>query len=351
MKLTAATAFPAALSVHRHPDRASWLAARRSGLGASDVPKILGVSAYGGPWSVWADRALPGRLEHVSRADAAGRARGHREEGRILEDLAGALGVQTRGPLGELSVRGPGPLLVTPDGLAVDGADVGGVECKTDRSPFQWGPSQEIARWTPDARRIVREDYAAQCYALLAATGWPWVLLAVRRDLDDLRWYRIVRDEDTQTGLVELAADWWDRHVVQGVRPEVDDSEACARALAALYPPTTDRSTRAATEGEAAAAVELAAIGRTQDALSAREALLKHWLADQIGATGHYAIEWPSGQKRPHKVNFQKSGGGKRIDWTSLLADHPELADLASRYTVTSPESRSVRVYLQESSR
>ena len=37
-------------------DRAEWLAWRRSGIGASDVAGILGISPWASPFTVWADK-------------------------------------------------------------------------------------------------------------------------------------------------------------------------------------------------------------------------------------------------------------------------------------------------------
>ena len=37
-------------------NRAVWLQERRTGIGGSDVPAILGISPYGSPYSVWADK-------------------------------------------------------------------------------------------------------------------------------------------------------------------------------------------------------------------------------------------------------------------------------------------------------
>ena len=41
------------MSVEVYPDETSWLAARRRGIGASEVPAVLGVSRYQSPMAVW----------------------------------------------------------------------------------------------------------------------------------------------------------------------------------------------------------------------------------------------------------------------------------------------------------
>src|SRR5690606_39451930 len=37
-------------------DRAGWLKRRRDGLGGSDVAKVLGISGFGSPWSVYVEK-------------------------------------------------------------------------------------------------------------------------------------------------------------------------------------------------------------------------------------------------------------------------------------------------------
>ncbi len=331
--------FPGARSARRHTSQDAWLAARRTGLGASDVPRVLGLSPYGGPFSVWAERQVG---SSHTRTDAAVFARGHREEKRVLEDAAELLELDLRGPLGFLHVQGPGPLLVTPDAVVLGQDEAGGAEVKTDRSPFRWGPSRVVERWEPDLG--IREDYAAQAYAQMAACGWSFVYLLVRRDLDDLRWYRLERDEDMVEGIVERVTTWWDRHVVGGERPDVDDSEACADAIARMYPPD-GKIVRPATSDEQWAALRLAQVQARIGELEAEERLVKNELAVRMGETGAYTIEWPSGGKKPHKVNYQPTGGGRGIDAKALREGHPEVAAL---YETVNKQSRSIRLYLQE---
>lgn len=243
---------PAATAVRRYRTRVAWEEARQPVLGASDVPKLLGLSPHGGPWKVWGrKRGL------VRRRQTTVTRRGHREEGRILEDYADATGRTVYGPLGELHVVGPEPLVVSPDAFELEGPGrLVGLEVKTDRSRARWGASGAvIERWTPAAARIVREDYAAQVYALLIATGLPAWRLVVRRSMDDLRWFTILRDDDIQGRILDSVRSWWQTHIVEERPPATDDSAACAEALRRIYGPT--RRVRQATEQERQLALQI----------------------------------------------------------------------------------------------
>src|SRR5262245_31903638 len=43
-------------TIERHQDREAWLEARRTGIGASDAPGVLGVSPWSSPFTVYCDK-------------------------------------------------------------------------------------------------------------------------------------------------------------------------------------------------------------------------------------------------------------------------------------------------------
>ena len=54
------------MTIH-NPSRDAWLAARRSGIGGSDIAAICGLSPYQTPYDVWLDKL--GQWETVARLD------------------------------------------------------------------------------------------------------------------------------------------------------------------------------------------------------------------------------------------------------------------------------------------
>lgn len=332
---------PAARRVRVYPTREAWEAGRsEGGLGSSDIAAILGVSPYRGPWDVYTDRVLRQRQE-VDPAKVKIFARGHREEPRILEDYAEETGARVL-PVTQTTVDAAGlPLSVSPDAFVmVDGA-WGLGEAKTDTSGAGWGQSGAvIERWTPAARDLVREDYAAQCYAQMLATGLPFASLIVRRSLDDLRHFVLLRDEALLARIAEHVAAWWDRHVLRREPPENDGSEACLAAKARLYSAgdRKDKACRDALPDEVAIVHELVGVQAEIKALEARERKLKAELADVIGTA--YGIQWPGG-----RAVFADSKGRTTIDADALRAQHPDVYAAVSR---TSEPSRSLRLYVKE---
>jgi putative phage-type endonuclease len=70
---------------HRYADREEWLAARRKGLGGSDVPAVLGLSPWRTPLQVWAEKV---GIEGGEELDSYPLRRGSHMEGLLWEELA-----------------------------------------------------------------------------------------------------------------------------------------------------------------------------------------------------------------------------------------------------------------------
>ena len=330
---------PAARRVRVFGDRDTWVEGRRAGLGSSDVAAILGVSPYRSGWDIYLERVLDHRPPPDARREKY-YARGHREEPRILEDYAEEVGAAVM-PLRQVIVEGPAPLAVSPDSFVALDSEWGLGECKTDRT-FAWGPSGTvIERWSSAARELVREDHAAQVYSQLIATGLPFGVLAVRRDMDDLRHFVLVADERLQARMLERLSEWWQRHIVGREPPPNDGSEACARAKERLYAGgAREKKTRVATPAEVALARELVAAKTEVQRLQDRERKLRSDLADAIGEGYGVHWEWAGGTSKALYIDV---AGREVVDTEKLRREHPEV--FAKVVKVTEP-SRQVRLYI-----
>lgn len=331
---------PAARRVHVFADRAAWVEGRRLGIGSSDVAAILGVSPYRSGWDVYAERVL----EREERADPRREkifARGHREEPRILEDYAEETGARVL-PTRQVIVEGAAPLAVSTDSFVELGGEGWGVgEAKTDRSGASWGSSGVvIERWSAAAREIVREDHAAQLYSQLLATGLPYGVLAVRRDMDDLRHYTLLADERLQGRMAERLAEWWDRHVVRREPPDNDGSEACARAKERMFGRGRDKTLRKAKAAEIELAMKIVATKTEVQRLQDLERKLRADMADAIGEG--YGLSWDT-LAGTSKVLFIDVAGRELVDADRLRREHPEVHAKVVR---TTEPSRQIRLYL-----
>lgn len=303
---------PDATGIRRYRSTEAWLRDRPLGLGASEAPKVLGLSPYGGPWSVWARKCLP--FEYS--APTAAQARGHREEARILEDYAHLTGHRVEGPLGEVVITGPRSWMrETPDAFVHGWNAWGQAEVKTDRSDLRvcWGRSGQVFEDWSAAEGEVREDYAAQVYYQLACTGLPWALLIVRLSMDDLRWYRLDRDLEIEAWMLQQLGDFWalvERHRAgdTSARPPIDDSDGCAKALARMLGDEPVGEVAEATPEQAALIAKWHAMNTLAERQAARVQQLKNEIADSIASAGLYGIKtdrW--------KVLYQRSSSGSRF--------------------------------------
>lgn len=205
------------------PGDPAWLEQRRTFLGASDVPAVLGLSPYRTPLDVWAEKVgliVPG----VGGSLAT-------ELGHELEDLI-ARKWSEQHPTADVqhalvTVRHPDlPWLAASTDREVDGDGL--LECKLVGG-------RQTARW--DAG--VPADVRAQCVAQMAVTGRRWVDVCSLHAGNgwEHRIERVQRDDGEIAGLVARLDRWWHDHVVTGVRPELTgDPTQVRRALGAAYP-------------------------------------------------------------------------------------------------------------------
>lgn len=204
-------------------DRAAWLEARRSGIGSSDAPAVLGVSPFKSALAVYTEKLGLTADEEETEAMKWGRIL----EPHILEEFAAETG-RDAWRAGQLIRSADIPwLMATLDGeqLAEQrGADVGNVEAKATG----W----RVGDWDEG----IPHHVFVQAQHQLAVTGRRWGSVVVLQNGCRLLWADIERD-DAFIGNVLLPAerDFWQR--VQAREPVAPDgSESAARALRALYP-------------------------------------------------------------------------------------------------------------------
>lgn len=300
-----------------YPDREAWLAARDVGhrVGASDVAKILGIPPHT-PWSVWSRKKL--RMDaRYTKQQLADFARGHKWERRVIEDYAEIAGVEAWPVDNMIVTRSGSPwFAVSPDGFVRDGACIGGVEAKTDRNPRLWGESGTvIERWCDGCEAIVRPDYAIQVYAQIEATDLDFWDIAValpdgRNPAPEIRWFRFLRDEETQGAMLSKVERWRERYLIGDEEPEPDGSNAAHQALLYRFPGSEAKVMRDATDSEAEAMVELAQVQLLITRKERREAVLKQTIQRAIG--DDYGLVMGRAKALWLKVKGRNGGPGHR---------------------------------------
>lgn len=205
------------MSDHPQHDTDAWHELRRSGLGGSDLPAVLGISPYEGStplrlWQLKRNLALPSPGNDATR-------RGQELEGAVLDRLCAVAAVErgpalpfVRHPRWEEGVR----LLANLDGTT-DSPHVGGIlEAKTT------GPITGVA--ATYRRGGVPLAHLLQVHHYGACTGRTWALVGCLIGAGEPGACQLaavhVELHPVLIGLLEEAgADWWGRYVVAGEPP------------------------------------------------------------------------------------------------------------------------------------
>lgn len=226
-----------------------WHDERRQGLGSSDVAAALGLSTFARPIDVYEDKH--GLRE--PREDTTFLEWGRRLEPVIAQAAEDATGIRWTAWLGAIHCKGWAVAFTHLDrrGRDHDGA-MAALECKSGMSTKGWG---EPGRYGIEvAHTVVPAGYAIQCAHHLLCTGYARVYLAALLGYRDFRLYTLERDEAFLDDLLADERAWWQTHVVEGIPPEPDGSEAYRDHLRRRLGPIVDADPSATPEQQAIAA-------------------------------------------------------------------------------------------------
>lgn len=210
-------------------DRTEWLQWRREGIGASDVAGILRLSPWTSPYRVWADKV--GLLPTTDDSESERLRFGHMAEPMIAEYVRADLGLVVAGEQTWCSRPDKPWHRATVDGFIFesDRTDsieqaLGVLEVKTDFGT----PWDEVPAY-----------YQAQVQWQMHVTGMMRALVAALFGFR-FRPYWVERDQRDIDMIVGEVDRFWHDHVLAGVPPELDGSEATLETLAAIYPAHVD---------------------------------------------------------------------------------------------------------------
>ncbi len=216
-------------------DRGAWLEARRSGIGGSDAPVILGISS-------WKESSIA-TLAHEKRGllpndeeQSELAAWGHVVEGPLLDrfiadkEKAGEKGWEAKlsGKLFRCTTPGREFMIATLDGQVKDPAGrVGTAQCKLKFNGSEW------------EREGVPEDVIAQCQHEAAVADVPFFVVLVLLDRYRPRWKVIERDDEMLGDVIVPAErDFWTKLQAGEAFPLGVEgrTEADASLMKHLYP-------------------------------------------------------------------------------------------------------------------
>lgn len=234
---------------------------RRHYLGGTDMAALAGVSRWASPLTVFGDKR-PDVFEPGSRREESTMmALGHLIEPVVADLAESVFGVRLSVPRLHRSPWVPGRSTRTVacryhawEGANVDRVVVADpsapetvfthgwpiVECKWGEARRRWGDmtaARDVhpAEHPPARPPVVPEDYFVQVQHYLHVTGRAYALVAVLLGYADFRWYRVDPDPDLIDALVARGEQFWHDHVIPGVPPPPDGSEASERRLRARF--------------------------------------------------------------------------------------------------------------------
>lgn len=290
-------------------DRADWLTKRRTGIGASDIAAIIGISPWSTIFQTWVSKMSDDAPEIEASEDMAW---GLLMEGLILDGFEQRHGqdVLRRGQMFRNEER---PwMLATPDGM-------------TTHAPG--GPAVVEAKKTGDWKwDEVPAHYIAQIQWQMAVTGAETGYVAALHQGRRLEIYTIEADPTLQAELIAEGEAFW-KLVESNTPPPVGAADNTY--LASLWPTHTEAAVEIPAEmgSELRAARDAAKEAETR--LDAAQAAVKEALGESDTAVVDQDVicTW-----RTQKTT--------RIDVTMLRAEDPDIAAAYSRTTT----SRVLRV-------
>lgn len=322
--------------------RAEWLAARRTGIGGSDIGAILGLSPYKSSLDVYLDKR--GELARETGNEQA------MYWGTVLEDVvAREYATRTQRAIQRVNamLRHPGHdfMLANLD-RAVVNPDIAGrvtwngdrlttdriLECKTANS-------FAAAQWGEPGSDSVPDAYLLQCQWYLGVTGAQIADLAVLIGGSDYRIYSIERNDGLIGDMIEAAAEFWKR-VQNGQPPD----------------PTTSADARRLWPSHIAGKSVIVDVGIANDvaALAAGRARVKEWEAELDAAEARILAAFGDAEEISHMgkklATWKANKPTVKTDWKGLAADYadyvaePVRAKLHAAHTETKPGARVLRL-------
>lgn len=262
---------------------------RRATLGASEIPAVVGLDPHRSPLDIY---LLKRGIKRASYEHSA-QEWGLRLEAVIAEkyaELHPDVVVKTMAP--QVHVAEPW-MSATPDRLCLSTDGEWLLEIKNKSAP-------QKSKWGDSGTDEVPFEIIAQATWQLMVTKLERCDIAVLFGGNEFRIYTIRRDDAVANRLYEDGHRFWTQHVLMGVPPAIDGSEASAEYLKKRFAQITE-VVREATDQEARWIKELGEKKGRQKELEGYIALLENQLKQAIGADAglhcrHGRVTWKQPQ-------------------------------------------------------
>jgi putative phage-type endonuclease len=273
---------------------------RRSGIGASEMAAVLGVSEWRTALDVYRAKVLGETTPETP----------HMQRGRLLEPVVAEMYAEE---VGEKLVRCTETLrsdtyphvLATPDYYASDRI----VEIKTanNRQSYKWG--------VPGTDQIP-VDYLVQVMTQMLVTGQVRADVAVLIGGDDFRIYPVAYNEKFGELIGQRAEAFWSECVEKESPPMVDDPGSVRSYLQARYAFSKPVYLKPTAETDALAMETIAAEARLAKAEAELETIKNKWRTLLGSAEGVKGVGY--------KVTWKNTAPTSTVDWKGLVTSLDE---------------------------
>lgn len=304
-------------------ERAQWLQERRSGVGGSDVAAILGISPYGSPWSVWADKVGLVPLDDRDGTTPA------MQLGTDLEPVIAKMFHRST----DLYVVGEQTLVrhrrepthfATLDGYVVDSdSDVFEVEHGTDdelllRALGTYEAKYSTVEWS-DVPPHVDAQVQWQLHVTGLAAAWLAVL-AFPFGRPSFSVFEIVRDDARIVEIVAAVDRFWNDYVIPQQPPPADEHKRTKETIESVFDQAHDEPTVDVSEYEPL----VFEIHRREEQIKRIEAQIERDKNAIRAALGNFSTGTVDGLPVvTHKLVRYRG----RVDTDRVRADHGEAYD------------------------
>lgn len=196
---------------------AQWLQNRREGIGGSDVSVILGVNKYRTPFEMWLDKTGQTPIDTTETSEAI-------HFGNVFEEVV----AQEFARRANKKVFKQNKTFIDPEypmlraNIDRDVAHEDGfLECKTANAFL-------AKEWEGDE---VPEAYLLQVQHYMNVLDRPYCYIAVLIGGQKFQYKRVERDQELIDTFTPTLVDWWNKHIIDGVPPDVDGSDAATSFL------------------------------------------------------------------------------------------------------------------------
>lgn len=192
-----------------------WLALRKTGIGGSDAGTVCGLNPYSSPVKLFHDKTS----REIEELDNEAVRQGHDLEEYVAQRFTEATGLKVR--RSNYIYRSlEYPFMIADVDRLVVGEDAG-LECKT-------ASAYSADKWKDGDIPL---HYIMQCCHYMAVTGKRvWYIAAVILGKEFV-YRKLVWNDELISRLIEMEKDFWENHVMAGVMPPPDGSQACDKLL------------------------------------------------------------------------------------------------------------------------